>query len=190
MSRDLIGIGAKKSNDRWHSVLLCAIAEANFCKVMCGRGGNRFTIVGRASDRAAAATLFTYLSKACIEMARCERSKNRATGISIFGFDSARSVRGSSAENRAFVSSFKTGFAVAIYHRLKIKRAELKAGAQAQGLIRIDQMERAVDAKFKDIFPGSYVAKHRIAARNEAGYSAGKSYGTAVGINSRARLGA
>ncbi|MFI5260787.1 MAG: hypothetical protein ACHQU0_03265 [Candidatus Paceibacteria bacterium] len=186
---DLIGIDSKKTNDRWHSVLFSAIADANFCKVMSGKS-NRFVIVGRATDRATTAALFTYLSQACIEMARRECSANRYhTGISIFGYDSVRSGRrGSSAENRAFVSSFKTGFAVAIYHRLQRKKAELKAGAQQQGLIRIDQMEKAVAKEFKNIFPGSYTAKQRVTARNARGYDAGKSYGQAVGINNSLRL--
>jgi hypothetical protein len=178
-SDDLIGIDAKKSNDKWHSILISVIADANFCKVMGGRG-NHFVIVGRESDRLAVKALFTYLSQACIEMAR--RECNKARPISIF------ERRGQSAQNRGFISSFKTGFAMAIYQRLRVKKMELKAGANVQGLIRIDQMERAVAQEFKNIFPNAYTKSSRVSARDAGGYNAGKSYGSAVGINSSLRL--
>jgi hypothetical protein len=174
---EMIGMPDKMKSDRWISVLLTGIADANFCKVLSGRG-NRFVVVGRASDRAATSALFIYLSQACIEMAPKHADTN--------GYGKRICP---SALRRSFLSSFKIGFAVAIYQRLRVKKAELKAGAQVQGLIRIDQMERAVADKFKEMFPHTRNGG-AISCRNNQGYQAGKSYGGAVGINSTKRLGA
>lgn len=183
-SDDLLCLNAKTKNDRWHSILISTIADANFCQVICGKS-NRFVIVGRDSDRQVVKMMFTYLAQACVEMARREANSARCK-IGFFSGDR----RGKSAANRVFISSFKTGFALAINTRLQAKRLELKAGAQSQGLIRIDQLELATNTAMKRLFPNARQVSERVTSRSAVGYYAGKSYGSAVGINSTARLGA
>ncbi len=165
----------RKRNDRWVGILMNACAHANFCKVLSMRGGkNRMTIVGRASDREVSKALFTYLSNACLEMAPREADMNEAY---------------ERIERRTFVTSFKLGFACAISGRLTKKMAELKEGTQQQGLIRIDQMEKATAAKFKELFPKT-MNSGSAHASNGMGFRSGTTYGRAIGINSTKRLGA
>jgi hypothetical protein len=168
----------RQKSDIWVSTLLNACAKANFCKVLTHRGGkNMMTIVGRASDRAAASALFVYLSKACIEMAPREADMNGAY---------------EKIERRTWISSFKLGYANAIYHRLDSKRDQLKAGLALQSnstaLTRIDQMEKAVEEKFEELFPDTVKAGGGRAS-NRSGYHAGGAYGSRIGINGTKRLG-
>jgi len=162
----------RQKSDIWVSTLLNACAKANFCKVLKHRGGkNMMTIVGRASDRAAASALFVYLSKACIEMAPREADMNGAY---------------EKIERRTWISSFKLGYAGAIYHRLDSKR-DLALQSNSTALMRIDQMEKVVEEKFKELFPKTVNTGGRRAS-NRDGFYAGKEYGSKIGINSTNRL--
>ncbi len=127
--------------------------------------------MGRKSDCEAAKLLFVYLYESCVESAR-----------------SAGSAPWRPQTRRAFVSAFKVGFAHAICDRLETKRAELKAAATEHALVRIDQMERRVEEKFKELFPGARSLNNGPRAVNAEGYWAGKRYGTSIGINSTKRL--
>lgn len=167
---EIFNISANRSQN-WLGILLNGICIPNFCKVIRTRP-NVFTVVGRKSDRTAVMTLFVYLSKACVEMAPRE----------------AATLCGPYGDRSGFVSSFKLGFASAICERLRVKVAELRAGAGEQGLMRINQMERAVNQKYRELFPNTR-SGGRAHARNYSGYSAGKAYGHSVGINSTLRLG-
>jgi hypothetical protein len=168
---ETLDLPIKRTHDNWIGILMLACAKANFCKILKMRHSNTFSVVGRATDRQAATELFTYLSKACIEMAPNEADRNCIIN-----------------QRRSYISSFKLGFASAIYHRIVHKQMELKAGAQEQGLIRIDQMEKAVEKKFKELYP--YTTTGAPArAYNRSGFAAGKVYGQAVGINGTKRLG-
>ena len=169
---ELLDMTHKQRQDKWIGILISAVTKANFCRALGYRRSNRYTVVGRASDRQAATELFQYLSKAAIEMAPREALAHGAINT-----------------KKSFISAFKLGFASAIARRLTVKAAELKAGAQVQGLIRIDQMTRATDDKFKELFPNTQNARVT-RARNYTGYQAGRTYGTAVGINGTKRLGA
>jgi Protein of unknown function (DUF2786) len=176
-ANDVMGLNynyVKRKNDKWVGILLQAIAEANFCKVLRKRtGSNKFALVGRASDRQTTTTLYAYLIKACLEMAPREADMNDATGDN----------------KRTFISSFKLGFACAISERLQVKRVELKAATSEQGLMRIDQLELATAKKFKEMFPNT-VSCGGAKFYNRSGFEAGESYGSRVGINSTKRLGA
>jgi hypothetical protein len=166
---ELLDLGVKQQN--WAGVLLGGISKANFCKVI-RTNANRYSVVGRNSDRKVVSALFLYLSKAAIEMAPREASAE---------------ARYNPGCNRvSFVRSFKFGFAQAICERLRIKVSELKAGAGEQGLMRIDQMERKVKAVYEDLYPNA--RKSTASCRQNSGYTAGKAYGHAVGINSTLRL--
>lgn len=167
---ELLNLSSSRS-ENWAGVLINGICKPNFCKVIRSRP-NVFTVVGRKSDRTAVMTLFVYLSKACIEMA----PREAAAACGPYGYQ------------RSFVSSFKLGFASAICERLRVKLAELKSATQEQGLIRIDQMERAVSQKYHELFPHTRTGG-AVRARNYSGYSVGRAYGQSVGINSRPRLG-
>ena len=186
----IIGVPPHARNERWYSILLTTIANSNFCRVITGKS-NRFIIVGRESDRLAVKALFIYLAQACNEVARKECTLSHTMRpISIFGCDHRTdSPRGRSAENKKFMSSFKVGFSLAIHARLRAKRAELVSNAKEQGLIRIDQMENTLNREFKQMYPDVYTKTGKITSLNAAGYNAGKRYGSAVGINSTARLG-
>lgn len=170
---ELLNMKHKRTSDNWISLLISGIARANFCKVLQKYQSNCFSIVGSPTDRATTIALFSYLSNACLEMAPREAdAKWDGTGT-----------------RRSYISSFKLGFGGAIYDRLEVKKAELKAGAQEQGLIRLDQIEKAVNEKFKELFPNtSRPAGARLYNRN--GYDAGHAYGSVVGINGMKRLGA
>ena len=148
---------------------LNALCKANFCKVIRS-ATNRYTVVGRLTDRNGVCSLFVYLSKAAMEM-----SKQQA-------YD--RSLNGSRS---SFITSFKLGFASAIGERLRVTTQELKAGAAEQGLMRIDQLEKKVADTYHNMFPRA-CASRRVSSRNYSGYSAGKAYGHSVGIGGGPRL--
>lgn len=175
---ELLGLPDKMRTDRWLAILISGIAESNFCKVLTGRG-NRFVIVGKESNRQTTLALFKYLSEACREIAPREARKADFAPINIF--QHKRQTR------KSFVSGFKLGFAVSICGRLRVKKLELQAGAQAQGLIRLDQMERATSKTFKELFPKTSHPSTQ-EPKNKTGFVAGKAYGAAVGINSTLRL--
>ena len=166
---EILNISASRY-ETWTGVLINGICKANFCKVIRTRP-NIFNVVGRRSDRTAVMTLFVYLSKACIEMAPREAS----------------AACGPFGDKRGFISSFKLGFASAICQRLRTKLAELKSSTQEQGLMRIDQIERAVSQKYMELYPHTRTGGYSC-ARNRDGYSAGRAYGQSVGINSTLRL--
>lgn len=174
---ELLDLPQKKTHDNWIGILLMGVCESNFCKLIRSHGSNTFNIVGRSTDRAATVAMFSYLSRACIEMAPREAI-----------------IQGVYERHRSFVSSFKLGFAGAIQRRLARKREELKAGLalggkQEQGLMRIDQMEKAVESKFKEFHPDA-VTCAPARTYHHGGYRAGRTYGESVGINNTKRLGA
>lgn len=163
----------RKRSDNWVTTLMQACALANFCKILVHRcGKNTITLVGRETDRETAKALFIYLSKACIEMAPREADMNGAY---------------ERIERRTWISSFKLGFACAISNRLDRKLEQLKAGTPEQGLIRIDQMVRSTEKKFKELFPNT-VKTGGGSASNSDGFSSGNTYGSRIGINSTKRL--
>ena len=168
---DMLDLPDKRTHDNWIGILLVGVSSANFCKVIRAQQSNTVHIVGRTTDRSTTVVLFEYLSKACIEMALREADDR---GLN---------------QRRSFISSFKLGFASAIQERLRVKHVELKETAAEQGLMRIDQMERATAAKVKEIFPELRKAAPAV-AYNRCGMSAGRAYGHAIGINSTKRLGA
>lgn len=173
----------------WIGTLLMAVCEANFCEsVQIMRRGHTFYIVGRASDRETSKMLFKYLYGACMEMAP------RAAKEYMTKFDDLEELvqdfeKKIANRKMKFKSAFKAGFASAILSRMERKRVELKAGAQEQGLIRIDQLEKATADKFKECFPNStFRTDHH--KRDAAGFNAGTAYGETIGIGSQKRLGA
>ena len=168
-AEELLDMPPKSSKDTWLGVLFNALCKSNFCKVIHNRGNN-YTVVGRLSDRNAVSMLFVYLSKAAMEMSK-QAANDRA-------LDGSR---------RSFITSFKLGFASAIGDRLRVTTQELKAGAQEQGLMRIDQLEKKVSDKFRDMFPHA-TSGRSVSAKNYSGFSAGKAYGHAVGIGGGPRL--
>lgn len=179
-AQELLSLSVKKRHDNWIGMLVNAVAEANFCQVIRERRTNSFTVVGRATDRATTKNLFEYLSRACIEMAP-QQAELFFGPSPIPGFRHPR--------ERSFISSFKLGFACAVYDRLEVKKLELRAGAPEQGLIRIDQLELAVKKTFEEMFPDTCFGS---TARfyHGSGFDAGEAYGSRVGINSTKRLGA
>lgn len=179
-ARELLNLSVKKRHDNWIGILINAIAEANFCKVIRSVNSNAFRLVGRATDRTTTKNLFEYLSRACIEMAPQQAEEH-------FGPSPVPGMR--HPRERSFISSFKLGFAGAIYDRLEVKKQELRAGAPEQGLMRIDQLELAVKKTFEDLFPDRCSTAPARSYHNE-GYDAGTAYGSRVGINSTKRLGA
>jgi hypothetical protein len=96
-------------------------------------------------------------------------------------------ARKSNGSKRSFITSFKLGFASAIAERMRVTTQELKAGAQEQGLMRIDQLEKKVADKFSDLFPHATRGR-KTSCKNYSGFSAGKAYGHAVGIGGGPRL--
>jgi hypothetical protein len=170
--------GTRRNTDKsqgWVGVLINAVAKANFCRAIGSRKGNGTTLVGQPTDRATAKALFKYLYDTCIEAAP-------AHTLAHCGYWA------DPQEKRRFNKGFKFGFACAIAERLAVEKSKLKAGAQQQGLIRIDQLEKKVDAKVREEFPS--LRSSTSSTRSLAGYTAGKVYGGAVGINSTKRLGA
>lgn len=178
-AQEVLDLPRKVLHDNWIGILLMGISEANFCKLLKQRQSNSFTIVGRATDRDTTKAMFIYLSNACIDMAPQE-------ALAFFGPSPIPEFK--HPHQRSFISSFKLGFANAIYRRLERKREELKAGASEQGLIRVDQMEKVVAQKFKELFPHTH-SDAPARSYNHHGYNAGREYGTKVGINSTLRLG-
>jgi hypothetical protein len=172
---EMMGVPYKSRQDRWAGILINGIAKANFCRVLGHARCNRYSIVGRASDRAATTALFVYLSKACKEMAP----------------QAARDA-GAIHSRTSFITAFNLGFAAAIAERLATNLNGLKAGlrlnGQQTGLVRIDQMVKATNDKFRELFPRTVTAR-ATSIRSSAGYYAGKTYGAAVGINKTLRLG-
>ena len=170
-AEELLDMPPKSSSDMWLGVLINALCKSNFCKVIRNRGNN-YTVVGRLSDRNAVSMLFVYLSKAAMEM-----SKQAANDRGLDG-------------RRSFITSFKLGFSSAIGKRLRVTTQELKAGAQEQGLMRIDQLEKKVTDKFRDMFPHTTSGRNvrNVSCKNYSGFSAGKAYGHAVGIGGGPRL--
>lgn len=169
--------GARRNTNRsqsWVGVLVNAVAKSNFCRTVGSRIGNGCTIIGKPSDRTATKVLFKYLYDTCLEAAP-EHTRIHCSF-------------GTTQEKTNFTKGFKFGFSVAIAERLKVEKTKLKAAAHEQGLIRIDQLEKAVDAKVHEEFPR--LQQSRPTTRNYEGYAAGKVYGGAVGINSTKRLSA
>lgn len=182
----------KTTHDSWLIILVNAVAEANFCKVLretTARArvsrkktikigpekANHFQIVGRITDRTTTKTMFLYLMKACFVAATREAY---LTGAAYDG------------RKKNFISGFKLGFAVAIAKRLAITRIELRAGATEQGLVRLNQIELKVKDAFADLFPDTAKAGCGQAPKDRTGFFAGKEYGEKVGINSTLRLNA
>jgi hypothetical protein len=183
--RDL-GTTRRERDAGWVQILLGAVAQANFCKMirmappnrrLYGRVPGYFVLVGRKSDCDAAKALFGYLYESCVTAARNEAASVDFTE-SFFDFE----TRGT------FIGAFKAGFADAIWHRLETKRSELKAAASEQALVRIDQMERRVEDKVRELFPKLGEPQARRWPANADGYLAGQKYGSAIGINAAKRL--
>lgn len=187
---ELTGKGRhSQTNQSWVGILMAACAKANFCRAIGSRGkGNSYTVFGRLSDRTAAKALFMYLYQACLETApelsrqyMCSEQyvQDRARD---YGYSSEATFK------RRYTSGFKLGFATGISNRLRSQVVSLKASAGEQGLIRIDQLARNVDAAVRDQFPR--LAHARAASvRGRSGYDAGRAYGSSIGLNSTKRLG-
>jgi len=169
-AEELLDIPPKSTNENWLGILLNTLCKANFCKVIRS-AVNRYTVVGRLSDRNTVSMLFIYLSKAAMEM-----SKQAANDRALDG------------SKRSFITSFKLGFASAIGERLRVTTQELKAGAQEQGLMRIDQLEKKVADTYHEMFPHAVFSSRSVSCKNYSGYNAGKAYGHAVGIGGGPRL--
>lgn len=169
----------------WTGVLLRAVAEANFCRSIRMPGYRALglhaydVLVGRKSDCESAKALFGYLCESCVDAARNAATHQR--------WRATVDVTEHFGTRRTFISGFKVGFAQAIYRRLERKRAELKAGASEQALVRIDQMERRVEEKVRELYPEAREGPRRLTA-DQDGYLAGERYGSTVGINSTKRL--
>lgn len=171
----------------WISILLSAVARANFCRAIIFGGGYSM-IFGRATDCAAAKALFRYLYEAVLEAApRFTREHCTPEQLAIeykaWGYTPATA-------RRLFSQKFKLGFAYAIQTRLAAQQAELKAGAGEKGLIRIDRLEKAVADEVDRMFPWDR-RKGRTSYFNSgtgSGFAAGEAYGSSIGISSTKRL--
>lgn len=168
----LTGETRKLIKTGWIGVLTEAVTRANFCRAVGQRGGNGITLIGKASDRAAAKAMMQYLYDACVEAAPIHTQKH---------------CFGGSGDKRSFTLAFKMGFACAIAARLKAQKAQLAAGAGEQGLIRIDQLERQVTAKMKETFPSLRKERASMPA-SHSGFQTGKAYGAAIGVIPTKRL--
>lgn len=145
---DALGVRRESTRrQRWVDILVGAVAKANFCQAACPRGNN-FYFFGRATDLAAAKAMIQYLYAACLEalpLQSIDHSENKCT----------------------FNAGFKLGFAMAIAKRLRVQRTELAATLTEKGLIRIDQVERAVAARMKMRFP--YVTTYSVSTSSQDG---------------------
>src|ERR1039458_6827885 len=68
-TEELLDMPPKSTNENWMGVLINALCKANFCKVIRS-ATNRYTVVGRLTDRNGVCSLFVYLSKAAMEMSK------------------------------------------------------------------------------------------------------------------------
>jgi len=176
-----------KRRNSWVGILLMATAEANFCQVVSAARDNAYHLIGRASDKQIARQLFKYLYDAALEVVQSELSVYRASNeyasqVRIFGKSPASACK-------TFVSGFKIGFASAIYERLTHERDEARKklqGANETGLIRLDQICKAVEDFKNAAFPRVRTSSTR--TRGHHGYERGKAYGSAIGLSSSPRL--
>lgn len=186
--QEITGCAPSIRGQGWIGILMQAITRANFCRAIRTARGNSYTILGKESDRAAAKALFLYLYEACVEAVPMQVADYYMSGR----MAKDKSYNPYTADHvlkRTFASAFKIGFASAIADRLAVQNIALKAGVGERGLIRIDQLERKVEEKMDEMFPDR-VTGGITSTKGRSGYEAGKSYGSAIGINSTKRLGA
>jgi hypothetical protein len=167
----------------WIGILVATVAKANFCEAV--RSGKGIYLVGRQSDREASKLLFKYLYEIALEVAPLEAQAYMRTHR--FLRDALLSRQSGAVLKRTFQSGWKLGYASALHKRLEANRGQLLAGAAAQGLIRIDQLERSLEEAIKLHFP-SLRKSGEVSTKGVSGYRAGQKYGSEVGINSRKRL--
>jgi hypothetical protein len=178
-----------RRQQRWVGALLLAVSEANFCDAISAHKKNAYFLIGRQSDKRVVRQLFKYLYDACIEVVAVKAEEYKSSGeflalVHLHGKQPAAVVR-------TFISGFKLGFSAAISERLGADREAARKklqGANETGLIRLDQLERAVQ-DFKEQHH-KHLRKLRCSTRGVRGYELGKAYGSAVGLSSTPRLGA
>jgi len=203
VSGDEINVGGKKIRQYWRMKLANGIAEVNSCQAI-GRGArsNSFAFVGRTTDRELCKVLYLYMVELGEELVkRCAKDEREVQKLKfnrevqklkfyltkgIMAYDVPDWANAAfNAWMKDFRESWKSGFADAIYKRLKDRYEQALRDATGQNaIIHIKKDALAVEDFLKGkIRMGRSPGK---ASGSDDGYSKGKATGNTVNLNSNA----
>ena len=191
---DEINVGGKKVRLYWRMKLAKGIAEVNSCQAI-GRGArsNSFSFVGRTTDRELCKVLYLYMVELGEELcSKCVRDEREVQKLK---FNVAKGIMDTevppwekaafNAWMKEFRESWKTGFADAIFKRLKDRYEQaMRDATGSNAMVHIKKDALAV----QDFLKGK-IRKYRAAgpARgSDDGYAKGKATGNTVNLNSNA----
>jgi hypothetical protein len=180
----------------WLALLCTAVAKSLFCQCIYYHGWPRtMIIIGRDSDRQAAAQMYCHLSRIAVSLCEQEFQKYKQTAE----YDHHRAAAafgktfspGLPAVGRIWKKSFLLGFAHAIGRRLSTTRKQQVQTASTQALMLIERDELAID---------DWMIANRLKAKPQNGaprpmgqfdHSAaerGRAHGSNVSLKARAAL--
>ena len=192
VSGDEINVGGKKVRQYWRMKLATGIAQVNSCQAI-GKGArsNSFAFVGRTTDRELCKVLYLYMVELGEELcARCVKSEREVQKLKfnvskgIMDYDVPTWERAAfNAWMKDFRDSWKTGFADAIYKRLKDRYDQaMRDATGTNALVHIKKDALAV----QDFLKGKIrMSRGASGSRgSDDGYAKGHSTGSTVNLNS------
>lgn len=168
--------GTKKTREQWSELLASVVARAHYCRILVIPGSDTIVLVGRATDRAVAAYVFTTLR----DFAERQSDKDARA----FRRGQRRQIGATIGNNRNFRAAWLMGFVERIAQRYEAERAELKLQAAKAGtsLVRLDNAMVKVDEHMAAMRTRSAKAPRSRVSANDAGRAAGRAAGDAASI--------
>jgi hypothetical protein len=175
---DLVGDPAP-----WAGVLLVGVTAATFTRAINIR--SRYVVVGRPSDRQAAAALYNYLVALGKSLADTATEAFKQT----YEYERQKVYRPRIAHT--WKVSFLKGYASSLQNRLNATVKQLTANAQSAGtgLVHINKTKEAVDNFVTGDF-GRLRGDGKVRSNHAEAYNRGYQAGSSVSLNGRGALGA
>lgn len=169
--------GTKKSREAWAERLASVVARAHYCRILVITGSDTIVLVGRPTDRAVAAYVFTTLREFADRQsdkdARAFRKHQRSYVGATYG------------ANRNFRAAWLDAFVTRIAERYEAERIEMEREAKTAGtsLVRLSNALAEVDREIsaRSTVKSAKTVRGKFSA-NSAGYRAGRAAGDAATI--------
>lgn len=174
--------GTKRSREAWAERLASIVARAHYCRILVVTGSDSIILIGRATDRAVAAYVFTTLR----EFAERQSDKDAR----VFRKQQRSQIGATIGTNRNFPAAWLEAFVTRISERYYAERREMEQAAKTAGtsLIRLSNALAVVDEELERRRKSGATSKVKSAAgrssANDAGHRAGRAAGDAATIRS------
>jgi hypothetical protein len=173
--------GTKRHREQWSELLASIVARAHYCRILVIPGSDTIVLVGRTTDRAVAAYVYTTLR----DFAERQSDKDARA----FRRGQRRQIGATIGNNRNFRAAWLAGFVERIAQRYQAERDAMAREAKQAGtsLVRLDNAIVKVDeeiarrARAGQVGSAAGRARGRSSA-NDAGRAAGRAAGDAANI--------